>query len=95
MRRRIQQVAGPVHRVQCLELAVGDRAGERGGGQGAGLAPGRLGRQDRPAEDHRPAGCRADRAPPGHHRHRRVRPRAGRRPGGWRCGTDRRRSGHR
>ena len=35
MRRRIQQVAGPVHRVQRLELAVGNRAGERGGGQGA------------------------------------------------------------
>ena len=33
MRRRIQQVAGPVHRVQRLELAVGNRAGERGGGK--------------------------------------------------------------
>lgn len=95
MRRRIQQVAGPMHRVQRLELAVGNRAGKRGGGQGAGLAPGRLGRQDRPAEDHRPEGRGADRASPGLHRHRRVRPGAGRWPGRGRGGAGRWRSGHR
>ena len=38
---------------------------------------------------------RSDRRAALRHRHRRIRPRAGRRPGGGRRGADRRRSGHR